>query len=70
MRLYSDGGSRGNPGEAAIGFVIYDKNEVVYEKARPIGIATNNIAEYTALLEGLETLICLGVQDVEAFLDS
>ena len=32
MRLYSDGGSRGNPGEAAIGFVIYDKNEVVYEK--------------------------------------
>lgn len=70
MRLYSDGGSRGNPGEAAIGFVIYDKNEVVYEKARPIGIATNNIAEYTALLEGLEALICLGVQDVEAFLDS
>ena len=43
---------------------------MVYEKARPIGIATNNIAEYTALLEGLEALICLGVQDVEAFLDS
>ncbi len=69
-KLYSDGGSRGNPGEAAIGYVIYDKEEIVYEKARPIGIATNNIAEYTALLEGLESLLKLKVKQVEAFLDS
>ncbi len=70
MKLYSDGGSRGNPGDAAIGFVICEDDEIIYEKARPIGIATNNIAEYTALLEGLDALIRFGVQSAEVFLDS
>ncbi len=71
LKLYSDGGSRGNPGEAAIGYVIYDeKDEAIYKKARPIGIATNNIAEYTALLEGLQKILDLKGHSVRAYLDS
>ena len=54
-RIYIDGGSRGNPGEGAIGFVVFNgKNEEVFRFGRKIGICTNNIAEYRALLEALE----------------
>lgn len=71
LKLYSDGGSRGNPGAAAIGYVIYDEDdEAIYKKARPIGIATNNIAEYTALLEGLQKILAIDGKSVKAYLDS
>lgn len=55
LHLYSDGGSRGNPGQAAIGCVLIDpmKNEVLREYGEAIGIVTNNIAEYKALIMGL-----------------
>jgi ribonuclease HI len=54
-RIFIDGGSRGNPGEGAIGFIVFDsKDEEVFRFGKKIGICTNNIAEYNALLEALE----------------
>lgn len=56
LHLFTDGGSRGNPGQAAIGCVLFDplKNEVLREYGECIGIQTNNIAEYQALITGLK----------------
>lgn len=53
--VYSDGGARGNPGPAAYGFVVYDKNKKkIYQEGKIIGTATNNQAEYTGVLKALE----------------
>ena len=55
MTVHVDGGARGNPGPAAIGVVISDGAGVVIDEvAERIGVATNNVAEYRALLRGLE----------------
>ncbi len=56
LHLFSDGGSRGNPGKAAVGIVLFDplKNEVIREYGEAIGIVTNNIAEYRALITGMQ----------------
>ena len=54
VEVYTDGASRGNPGKAAIGFSIYQNGEEVYEDSRFIGIATNNQAEYRAMLFAVE----------------
>ncbi|MSR67631.1 ribonuclease HI family protein [Candidatus Peribacteria bacterium] len=56
LHLFTDGGSRGNPGQAAVGCVLYDplKNEVIREYGECIGVETNNIAEYSALITGLK----------------
>ena len=52
--IYTDGASRGNPGAASVGVYVIDKNEkVVAEISKRIGIQTNNVAEYSALLFGL-----------------
>lgn len=67
--MYTDGGSRGNPGPAAIGVVIY-LDESKKEISQYIGTATNNIAEYTALITGLNTCRELKVSKIECFLDS
>ena len=70
-KMFTDGGSRGNPGRAAIGVVIYDKNnKVKKEISRYIGIATNNVAEYTALVFGVTALKELRCTEVEMYLDS
>jgi probable phosphoglycerate mutase len=55
--LYADGGARGNPGPAGSGAVVFDAaGKRVVEVADYIGVATNNIAEYEAVLRGLKTL--------------
>jgi len=70
-KMYTDGGARGNPGSAAIGVVIYDQdNKIVKKISKAIGIATNNVAEYTALIIGLQALQDLKYTEVEIFLDS
>lgn len=51
--IHTDGGSRGNPGPAAIGVVIERGNNVISEFGKPIGETTNNVAEYTAVIEAL-----------------
>jgi ribonuclease HI len=69
--LHVDGGARGNPGPAAIGVVIsVPDGEVVEELAELIGPATNNVAEYRALLRGLERARELEATDVEIIGDS
>lgn len=52
--VYTDGASRGNPGHAAYGFTISEeKGKLLYEEGKYIGVTTNNVAEYTAVLEAL-----------------
>lgn len=66
-----DGGARGNPGPAAIGVVVADADGAVLEEiAEPIGVATNNVAEYRALLRGVATARALGAQELEIVGDS
>jgi ribonuclease HI len=55
LTIFADGGARGNPGNAAYGFVIFNhKKEEIVRCGAKIGIATNNIAEYTAVLEAFK----------------
>lgn len=68
--IFSDGGSRGNPGDAAIGYVIKTQENVVFEYGSPIGIATNNVAEYTAAYQALSKARELGFDEVTLYLDS
>jgi ribonuclease HI len=69
--LYADGGSRGNPGPAASGAVLYDeRGEVLEEIGTFLGVATNNVAEWTALLEGLKAALDRGVDEIAIRMDS
>ena len=69
--LHADGGARGNPGPAGIGVVLKDgSGEVIGEIAQGIGHATNNVAEYRALIAGLELALAKGITEIEIFLDS
>ena len=66
-----DGGARGNPGPAAIGIVISSPGgEVLDELGERIGVATNNVAEYRALLRGVERARGLGATELEIVNDS
>jgi probable phosphoglycerate mutase len=70
-RLSTDGGARGNPGPAAYGYVLEgDDGTVLAAEGAKIGIATNNVAEYSALIAGLEKALELGVDEVEVVSDS
>jgi len=69
--IYTDGGARNNPGPAGIGVVLYDENKEIIETYKEyIGEATNNQAEYRALLKGLELGEKHAPKEVECFLDS
>jgi ribonuclease HI len=70
-RLFTDGGSRGNPGPAAFAFVLEAEDGTVLDaRGEAIGIATNNVAEYSALVAGLERAIEAGVGELEVVSDS
>jgi ribonuclease H / adenosylcobalamin/alpha-ribazole phosphatase len=71
VRLWVDGGSRGNPGPAATGYRIEDGDgTVLAEAGEAIGVATNNVAEYRALIAGLRAAAELGAREVEVRADS
>ncbi len=71
FKLHTDGGSRGNPGPAAIGIVLEDPDgNVVKEFKRYIGKATNNQAEYEALIEGLKLAKIFWKGSLDCFTDS
>lgn len=71
MKIYCDGGSRGNPGPAASAFVVVNENDdTVYKKGQFIGTATNNVAEYNALILALSWVLENASGDVEIVLDS
>ena len=70
-KLFTDGGSRGNPGPAAYGFVLEAEDGTVLDaRGEAIGIATNNVAEYAALVAGLERALEAGVVELEVVSDS
>jgi ribonuclease HI len=70
-RLFTDGGARGNPGPAAYGFVIEaEDGTVLAAEGKAIGVATNNVAEYSALIAGLERAAELAVGELEVVSDS
>ena len=70
-KLYTDGGARGNPGPAAFGYVLEaEDGTVLAAHGETIGIATNNVAEYSALIAGLEKARELAVDEVEVISDS
>ena len=71
LTVHVDGGSRGNPGPAAIAAVISDANgQIVHEVHETIGRATNNVAEYRALILGIERAAELGATELELVGDS
>jgi len=71
VRLWIDGGSRGNPGRSAIGVILEDESgEVLDSVSRVIGVTTNNVAEYRALITGLEMAGRAGAREVDVLSDS
>ena len=71
VKFYGDGGSRGNPGPAAAGYVLMDMGDTVLEEGGEfMGITTNNQAEYHSLEMGLERALEAGVKKVHVFMDS
>ena len=70
-RLFTDGGARGNPGPAAYGYVLEDEDGTVLDaRGQVIGVATNNVAEYSGLVAGLTKAVELGVGELEVVSDS
>jgi probable phosphoglycerate mutase len=71
VRLFTDGGARGNPGPAAFAYVLEDADgSVLAAHGETIGVATNNVAEYRGLVAGLAKAVELGLGDVEVVSDS
>lgn len=71
VKVFADGGSRGNPGPSASGFVILDlEDNVLVDKGVYLGVTTNNQAEYTALKLALEECISLDIKRVQVYMDS
>lgn len=54
LTVFTDGASRGNPGPASYGFMIQENGKTVYEEGRTLGVTTNNVAEYTSVLNSLK----------------
>ena len=71
IKLFADGGSRGNPGPSACGYVILDMHDkIIVENGLYLGVTTNNQAEYQALKIGLEDALGRGVRQVDVYMDS
>lgn len=69
--LYADGGSRGNPGPSASGYVLFDEDEqILQQSGEYLGITTNNQAEYQAVKLGLVKAKAIGAREVDVYLDS
>lgn len=71
IKMFADGGSRGNPGPSASGYVLMDMNDnLLTERGVYLGITTNNQAEYQAVRLGLEDALKNGAREVSVYLDS
>ncbi len=71
LRTYTDGGARGNPGPAAIGVLICSVDgDILEEHSETIGEATNNVAEYKALIAGMKKAKQLNAEELDCFMDS
>jgi len=70
FEIFSDGASRGNPGKASAGFVIYKNKTEIFAGKKFLGIATNNFAEFSALILAMEKCQELKINKANFFLDS
>jgi ribonuclease HI len=70
LRIHTDGGARGNPGPAGIGYIIESDGKILEKKGEYIGEGTNNTAEYTAIIEALKAAKKYHPEEIECFLDS
>jgi ribonuclease HI/pterin-4a-carbinolamine dehydratase len=71
VKIFADGGSRGNPGPSASGFVVLDmEDNVMVDKGVYLGVTTNNQAEYTALKLALEECKKMGAKEIQVYMDS
>ena len=71
VKLYADGGSRGNPGPSACGYALLSQdNQVILQNGVYLGVTTNNVAEYQGLKLALEAALKLGTREVKVYLDS
>ena len=70
LTIYTDGACSGNPGPAGIGVVFYHNNKKIKEISQHLGDATNNIAEYSALIYGLQEALKLKARKINIFTDS
>lgn len=71
VRLFADGGSRGNPGPSALGFVVLDEeNQLLHQDNKYLGLTTNNQAEYHAVIAGMEWCLSKNVREIKIHLDS
>ncbi len=68
--MYSDGGSRGNPGPSAYAVVVTCDGEVVHEHSEFLGVHTNNYAEYRGLIAGITRALDMGAEEAEFVMDS
>lgn len=69
--LYCDGAANPNPGNSALGFVLFDDSgKEIYQAARNLGHGTNNTAEYHSLIDGLKCALSLGIEQLDVFMDS
>jgi len=69
-RIFSDGGSRGNPGPSAYAIVVTKDGRTIHEHSEFLGVNTNNYAEYRGLIAGITKAIELGADEVEFVMDS
>lgn len=69
-RLNVDGGARGNPGPAGCGYVLSTGDGPLLQRGEYLGEATNNVAEYRALIAGLQAAVQMGVEELEVLADS
>ena len=70
LTVYSDGGSRGNPGHSAYAIVVTENGKVIHEHSEYLGINTNNYAEYRGLIAGIVKALELKADEVEFVMDS
>ena len=70
LDIYIDGASKGNPGHAGIGVIVCRDGDVIRNVSQYIGQATNNVAEYTAFIFGLQEAMILKAEEVNVFTDS
>ncbi|MDR1954541.1 MAG: ribonuclease HI family protein [Candidatus Methanoplasma sp.] len=69
-RVFSDGGSRGNPGPSAYAVIVTEDGKIIHQHSEFLGINTNNYAEYRGLIAGLTKVLELKIETVEFVMDS
>ncbi|MCQ2053337.1 MAG: ribonuclease HI family protein [archaeon] len=70
LKIYSDGGARGNPGPSAYAIVVVDNGSIIHEHSEYLGVNTNNYAEYRGLISAISKALELKATDVEFVMDS